>query len=99
MFHHIAHMAYHFVGGGCGLRFVLDLYLFQKKAEFDKKALNELLKIAGLNIFYDTVCELTEYWFGKDESVSELVYETEKHILLGGIYGTKKQGGIDLPAF
>ena len=94
IFHHIAHMAYHFVGGGCGLRFVLDLWLLQQQIEIDQRILDGLLEKAELKIFYATVCELCEYWFGNSYAVSPLTLETEKHILLGGVYGTKKRGAM-----
>ena len=31
VFYHIAHMAKHFIAGGCGIRSFIDLYLLKKK--------------------------------------------------------------------
>lgn len=88
LFHMIAHTAYHFACGGCGLRSVLDIWILLVRAEFEREALFSLLKEGGLFEFFEKISELAEYWFGKRNEVSELVLEMEKHILLGGTYGT-----------
>ncbi|MBO5262509.1 MAG: nucleotidyltransferase family protein [Clostridia bacterium] len=92
MFHLIAHAAYHFVGGGCGLRTVLDVWLLHKKLEIDEEKLNELLEETGLTKFYSAMVRLGEHWFGHETSKDKDILEMEMYILLGGVYGTKKQG-------
>ncbi|MBQ8146940.1 MAG: nucleotidyltransferase family protein [Clostridia bacterium] len=91
MFHLIAHMAYHFVGGGCGLRSVLDIWLLKKEREFDNTELCGFLDKAMLTSFFETIMMLAEYWFGEGTITSSLVLETEKYVLLGGAYGTSQQ--------
>ncbi len=91
MFHLIAHMAYHFVGGGCGLRSVLDIWLLRQKLNLNDEVLYGLLEKAGLTRFFNTVIELSEYWFDDRATVNDVVLETEKYVLLGGAYGTSKQ--------
>ena len=92
MVHLMCHMAYHFVGGGCGVRSVLDIWLLGKSISFDKELLDSLLKEAGLTKFYCSIKSLAEYWFGSLTEVDKTVLEIERFILLGGVYGTKKQG-------
>ena len=92
LFHMIAHTAYHFATGGCGMRSVLDIWLLRQCAELDHQALNSLLEKSGLLLFYSKLSELGEYWFGEQKSACELVLEMEKYILIGGAYGTAKQG-------
>ena len=90
-FHLLAHAAYHFVNGGCGLRAVLDAYLLLEKCELDKEELEKLLSSAGLVSFAQAIISLGEYWFGDKRQASHTVEEIEKYILLGGVYGTEKQ--------
>jgi len=92
LFHLSAHMAYHFVNGGCGLRSVLDMWLLSKKLTVDNVKLLALLKRAELDRFYSAVMELGEYWFDDKSTPSNAVLKMEKYILLGGAYGTGKQG-------
>ena len=92
MLHLTAHMAYHFVSGGCGLRSVLDMWILERELVLDDEKLNALLTMTGLERFYSIVINLGEYWFGQGVTATSVVLETEKYILLGGTYGTKKQG-------
>lgn len=91
MLHLTAHMAYHFVSGGCGVRPVIDLWLINTRFTLDKDKLNEMLEKAELKKFYDVIVELGEYWLGKSTAVGNTVLETEKFVLLGGAYGTSGQ--------
>ena len=61
------------------------------REELEKDELFSLLNESGLFEFFEKISELAEYWFGKRNEVSELVLEMEKHILLGGTYGTSGQ--------
>ncbi len=94
LFHLAAHMAYHFIGGGCGMRSVLDLWLLDTRAELDREKLYKMLEKAKLVKFYNTVISLGKYWFDNEKNVSQAVLEAEKYILLGGAYGTGKQGAV-----
>lgn len=90
LFHLTAHAAYHFIHGGCGLRSVIDLYLLNA-CGYDKDKLDGLLEKAGLARFYSEIISLGKYWLDGKENVSQTALETEKYILLGGVYGTTKQ--------
>lgn len=96
IFHLCAHMAYHFVGGGSGLRSVLDMWVLTGRLTLDNKELCVLLEKARLSKFYQAVIELGKYWFGNKSAPSPNILEMEKYILLGGAYGTKKQGAVSL---
>lgn len=87
IFHHIAHMSYHFINGGCGIKPFLDLYLMRQKIEFDQEKVYELCKICNLDLFYDNVIKLTEVWFeGKPHN--DLTEKMQTYILSGGVYGS-----------
>ncbi|MBR4761903.1 MAG: nucleotidyltransferase family protein [Clostridia bacterium] len=86
MFHHIAHMSYHFLAGGCGIRPFVDFWLLSKKNFFDESAVLELCKKAKIYDFYINVKHLTEVWFEGAEH-SETSKRLENYILTGGAYG------------
>jgi hypothetical protein len=85
-FHAVAHMAYHFLAGGCGVRSFLDLYLLNKK-EMNMKKRDSLLLEAGLLQFEKEALRLACVWLdggAHTESTSLM----EEYILFGGAYGT-----------
>ncbi len=86
MFHHIAHMSYHFVGGGCGIRPFLDLYILQEKMEFDDTTVRAYCEQCGIGKFYEQIRYLADVWFGKEEH-TELSQKMERYVLSGGVYG------------
>lgn len=89
MFHHIAHMAYHFLHGGCGVKPFIDLYIITRKMAYDEKAVRDFCKQCAIEDFYSHVLYLTEVWFG-NESHTALSRQTEEYILNGGVYGTQE---------
>ena len=86
-FHVIAHAYYHFLSGGCGIRFFLDLKLMREKLTYEKAWLLERLKECGLAKFYEEVCTLSEVWFGAG-APSEVTQRLERYVLRGGVYGS-----------
>ena len=93
VFHHIAHMAYHFLTGGCGIRPVLDLWILRNKQAYDEEELIKLLDICHLASFYKQVCLLSEVWFDNKEH-NETTRMMEKHIIEGGAFGTQDKGAV-----
>ena len=91
MFHHVAHMAYHFLSGGCGIRPVLDLWILRKKYQYDENKLLKLLKKSNLVSFYQNVCLLSEIWFGEEQH-NETTLKMEQLIIDGGVYGSSDKG-------
>ena len=91
VFHLCAHMAYHFIHGGCGARSILDLWIINGKLHIDESKLFELLKKADLDTFFEACSSLAKHWFGEKSKTNDEFLSLEKYILLGGIYGTKQQ--------
>lgn len=87
LFHLLAHMAYHLLNGGCGIRSIVDIWLLQNKVEYDSLLLQELCTKAGIYRFYENVCYLTVVWFEEKQhtATSRLL---EKLIISGGSFGT-----------
>lgn len=93
LFHHIAHMAYHFIHGGCGIRSFIDLWIFENKIETDDKIYRDLLKQANLEKFEKYAFKLMHYWLdngGADEQILNM----EHYILTGSTYGSTEKSVI-----
>lgn len=88
LFHLLAHMAYHFQHGGCGIRSVLDIYLICHQMQFDEEKLIEFCKEAQISTFYNYIRQLSEVWFGNEDYTS-ITRAMEEYILHGGTYGKK----------
>ncbi len=89
-FHLMAHMAYHFTGGGSGIRSALDIFLLRRQSAYDESALRGLLSQCGIEKFYDAVLDMIAAWF-EGEAPTELTEKMSRFVLAGGTYGTKKQ--------
>ena len=85
--YHIAHMAKHFLGGGCGIRPFLDLFIIESKMEYDKAAALALVCEMGLEKFAKEAKSLSEVWFSGAEH-TDTTREMENYILGAGIYGS-----------
>lgn len=87
-FHLLAHTAYHFQHGGCGIRSILDLYLIHHQMPYNDEKLKILCREAKIETFYEYVIQLSEVWF-EESSHTPMTSAMEKYILHGGTYGTK----------
>ena len=101
VFHHIAHMSYHFLAGGCGIRPFLDLWLLRKNNFYDRERVSEFCRAAKIYDFYKATESMASVWFeGADHN--DITKKVEKYVLTGGAYGyfpnnaaayTVRQGG------
>lgn len=87
-FHLLAHTAYHFQHGGCGIRSILNLYLIHHQMPYNDEKLKILCREAKIETFYEYVIQLSEVWFG-ESSHTPVTSAMEEYILHGGTYGTK----------
>lgn len=87
VFHHVAHMAYHFLSGGCGIKPFLDLFILQTRRETDFDGARVLLAEAGLLSFFENALALCRVWFMGDAHTA-LTLKTEQYLHSGGVYGT-----------
>lgn len=86
-YYHIAHMAKHFVHGGCGIRSFLDLWIMDKDHSHDPQSREDLLVEGGLLPFAEAARKLSRVWFSGEE-YDPLAKQMEGFILSGGTYGT-----------
>ena len=89
-FYHIAHMAKHFEGGGCGIRPFIDLWLMNHRKDFDRSARRKLLEKGGLSVFAEKAEAISEKWFSGMEPEEDLVL-IENYILSGNSFGSMKR--------
>ena len=86
VFYVVAHMSYHFLHGGLGVRPFLDLWLLKNKTEFDEEKVMALCRQCGILKFYEECCNLTDVWFGESEH-SVTTEMLEEFCLSGGVFG------------
>ncbi len=87
-YYHIAHMAMHFVTGGCGIKPFIDIYILNHSINFNREEIDAKLKDGGLYIFARQVERLSETWFGDEEHTDETL-QMQAFLLLGGVHGVK----------
>lgn len=88
MFHLLAHMSYHFVVGGCGIRPLLDIWILQNCLSYDQHGLDELCAAAGLTRFHACVTDLIRVWF-EGSAHTPITAKMEAFIINGGVYGNQ----------
>ena len=88
-YYHLAHMARHFIDGGCGVRPYVDLWLLNNKISFDKESRNALLKKGGLLKFAQASEFLSRVWLEEETHIQESQW-LEDYLLNGGVYGNKE---------
>jgi len=87
MFHMLAHMAYHFMSGGCGIRPVIDLWIWKNKVGYDADVLKEMCRKCELELFFEEAMRLCAVWFDREEG-DLLTEQMQAFILRGGVYGS-----------
>ena len=85
----ICHLAHHFVSGGVGVRFVLDIWVNRhlRQPAPDRAFVEAELERFRLLDFTRNMEALAEYWFGNGEG-SPLLEELGEYILTSGSHGT-----------
>ena len=84
----IIHLAEHFKHGGVGIRFIMDVYVYDN-LDIDRGYFENELKKLNLYDFYLNVSALSEYWFANGES-TELIEKLSSFVLSNEIFGTKE---------
>lgn len=85
-YYHIAHMAKHFYGGGCGVRSFADLWLLIHRKEYNATARDTLIARGNLTAFERATVRVANVWFSGDEP-DEIACEVAAYILRGGTFG------------
>lgn len=88
-YYHIAHMAKHYMHGGCGIRPYIDMHLLNTDSTELKEKRKKLLSDGGLLRFSETAEMLSSIWFA-DGSHTPITEEMEEYIIGAGVYGTQE---------
>ncbi len=89
VYHHIAHMAHHFTNGGCGIRFLIDLWILRHKFKFDADKLKKLLEQSQLLTFYESMSLVSDHVFG-DGTLEKLDKQVIEYLFSGKVFGTRQ---------
>lgn len=89
----IAHMAKHFYAMGCGIRNLVDIYIYRNayEKEMNRTYIHEELKKLKLDQFTEQVENLTDIWLGTEES-TQFYDNLFEYMLDCGIYGKDENG-------
>lgn len=86
-YYQVAHMAKHFVNGGCGVKAVVDVWVLNHLTGFDRQKREDLLCNGGLLDFEKAVVKLSEQWFA-GAGGDDLTDYMQDYIIAGGVYGS-----------
>lgn len=89
VFYMFAHMSYHFLSGGCGIKSLMDIWIMGHKMGVTYECSKELLEKAGIYRFATEISNLAEVCFSdnpKDDFSNMLL----SYIFSGGVYGTSQ---------
>lgn len=89
----IAHMAKHFFETGCGIRNLMDIYIYRNKynGRMDEKYLSGELDKCGLKDFEKHMRELAYIWLD-DKACPEFYENLFAYMVDSGIYGKNENG-------
>ena len=84
----LCHLADHFVDGGIGIRFILDVWVFRnlRKESMDRVFTEQELETFGLLAFVQNIERLAEAWFG-NEKTDPVLDELAEYIISSGSHG------------
>jgi hypothetical protein len=86
-FYHVAHMAKHFYGGGCGVRSFVDLWLLSCEGEETKKTRAALISQGKLTAFEEVAVKLARAWFSTGEMLEGTARDMASFVIRGGTFG------------
>lgn len=89
IYHVLAHMSYHVLNGGCGIRSFIDLYLLEKYLKYNEEILIGLCKQGGLSNFKIEVEKLAFTWM-ENKDCDDRTKLFSEYILSGGVYGNSE---------
>lgn len=87
----IIHLVEHFKQGGVGLRFMMDVFVYEHLEGMDWDYIEKELEKLHLSEFVQNLSKLAEQWFGTEEQEKDtLVEKLGEYILQNGTYGSEK---------
>ncbi|MBQ9777538.1 MAG: nucleotidyltransferase family protein, partial [Clostridia bacterium] len=87
LFHTVAHMAHHFMSGGCGIRPFLDIWVWRKACMPNGTVVKDMCEQGGVWSFYCAARRLIGVWL-EQQPHDDLTRRMERYLLQGGAYGS-----------
>lgn len=84
----IAHIAHHFRFYGAGIRFVLDLAVFQTNRKIDMNNVFTILKNVNLDYFAKVILSVCYEWFGIGQKYIDDTQKTQEYLCRCGTFGS-----------
>ena len=93
--HTLGHLAEHFMHGGVGVRFVLDIWILRNRSTPVNRGYveKEFSRMSMLE-FAEKIEALAEYWFGEGEH-TPLLDELAEYIITSGSHGMSKRSMLN----
>ncbi len=89
VFHMFAHMSYHFLSGGCGIRSLMDIWIMEQKMGVTFEESKEFLARAEIYKFASEISRLANSCFS-DIPMNAFSHTLLKYILDGNLFGTQE---------
>ncbi len=83
----VIHLAEHFRHGGVGIRFIMDVFVYDN-LDFDRDYFENELRKLNLYDFFLNISALARYWFSDGQS-TDLIEKLSDFVLSNGVFGTK----------
>lgn len=89
----ILHLIEHFKNGGVGIRFIMDVFVYNHNEKLDWEYLTSELKKLDVWKFFCNISNLAEMWFGAEKQMysaadKEILDTLAAYVLNNGTYGT-----------
>lgn len=83
----LVHFAEHLREGGAGIRFLMDVFVYEQ-TPLDRAYLNAELQRIGLSAFYENVRAVADSWFGDaSAALTPLQEQLATFVTAGGVFG------------
>lgn len=86
----IAHTANHLKYTGAGVRFILDLAVYQRQYEIDYDRLFDMLEKINLTTFGKALLTVCNKWFGVGRDFGSDTEKLEEYLVNDGVFGSLK---------
>ena len=83
----LIHFAGHVRLGGAGIRFVMDVYVYEQ-TPLDRAYLRAELEKAGLRTFYENVRAIAAFWFADGAALTDTQEQLARFIMNNGVFGS-----------
>ena len=89
IFHTVAHMSYHMVHGGLGIRPFIDLWLLRTKTVYNENIVRSMCRECGILVFYEKCICLVNSWMTGMPVPKDLVI-LDDYAINGGVFGNRQ---------